>query len=70
MTNGGRVPYIQKKSNKKEPLKIVDHSDLTPEEKQAAYKFFRDHPEEVLGEKEERKRKLKKSSVKKCRCKK
>lgn len=58
----GRIPLTNKKSTvKKEPLKITEHNDLDTDEKKALYKFFKNHPEDVLGiEKRKCKRKNKK----------
>lgn len=58
--NGERILLKKKKNNKlKEPLIIIEHSDLTPEERKAVYKFFTNHPEKLFGERKNKKNKSK-----------
>jgi len=58
----------QKKKRAPKSITIVDHENLTPDERKALYTFYTENPDRILGE--ERKKRKHKSIIKKCKCKK
>lgn len=64
-----KIPLsTQKKKQKSKLITIVDHENLTPEERKSLYAFYTENPDKILGE--DRKKKKHKPNIKQCKCKK